>query len=237
MFDQPPVSIEKGMEGVDSKRKKRNIIIAAVIAVLVVAIAACAIAFAVAGGSSLPFLQAPATSSTQDDGSASGSDANGSGASGSSGDASSAGSGSAAGGDSASGADSGSGAAAGSGSGSGSGAAGSESSNSDLSGEVTYTYTATTAAGKEYAVEDVVTFGADGDCLTSRMRMTFSDESTAKSFTDSLMRQYKTKMTLESLDGAVAVALIDASDWALSRDEYESALRYSSNVKDLNVYK
>ena len=98
-----------------------------------------------------------------------------------------------------------------------------------------YQYTANTASGVEYQVEETVTFGSNGDCLTSMMNMTFPDEASAKTFTDNLARDYGTSFKLDSLNGPNAVVTIDNSGLHLTRDQYENALRYS--VTNLIVLK
>lgn len=103
----------------------------------------------------------------------------------------------------------------------------------DLSGTVVYQYSANTASGVRYQVEETVTFQANGDCQSSEMRMTFPDEASAKTFTDNLARDYGSSFRLDSLNGVNAVVTIDNSGLHLSRDEYENALRYS--VSDLVV--
>lgn len=112
---------------------------------------------------------------------------------------------------------------------------GSASSGGDLSGTVVYQYSANTASGVEYKVEETVSFQSNGDCESSKMDMTFPDEASAKTFTDNLARDYGASFKLESLNGANAVVTIDNSGLHLSRDEYENALRYS--VDDLVVLK
>lgn len=103
----------------------------------------------------------------------------------------------------------------------------------DLSGTVVYQYSANTASGVEYKVEETVSFQANGDCQSSTMNMTFPDAASAKTFTDNLARDYGSSFKLDSLNGANAVVTIDNSGLHLSRDEYENALRYS--VVDLIV--
>lgn len=105
----------------------------------------------------------------------------------------------------------------------------------DLSGSVVYQYTANTASGVEYKVEETVTFQSNGDCQSSTMNMTFPDEASAKNFTDNLARDYGSSFRLDSLNGNNAVVTIDNSGLHLTRDEYENALRYS--VSDLVVTK
>lgn len=116
---------------------------------------------------------------------------------------------------------------------SGSTSAPSGTGSGDLSGTVVYQYSANTASGVQYKVEETVSFQANGDCQSSTMNMTFPDAASAKTFTDNLARDYGSSFKLDSLNGENAVVTIDNSGLHLSRDEYENALRYS--VSDLVV--
>lgn len=111
--------------------------------------------------------------------------------------------------------------------------AGETAPSDDHSGSVVYQYSANTASGVKYQVEETVTFQYNGDCESSTMSMTFPDEASAKAFTDNLARDYGASFKLESLNGVNAVVVIDNSGLHLNRDEYENALRYS--VSDLVV--
>lgn len=223
MFDRPPIPIEKGMQGIEDKRKRQGIMLAIIALVMVAGVATGIIAaIALGGGLSSSASSAESSQGTGVEASShEGSDGSSQGSSNDGGSSES---------------DSGSGAAGSGGSSSGleDGSSGSESSSKGQSGDVTYTYIAKTSAGKEYSVEETVTFDSDGDCLTSRMCMTFSDDATAKAFTDALQRDYGSKLTLESLEGSFAIVEVDNSALRLDRKEYENALRYS--VTDLNVY-
>lgn len=115
----------------------------------------------------------------------------------------------------------------------GSSSASSGTGSGDLSGTVVYQYSANTASGVQYKVEETVSFQANGDCQSSTMNMTFPDAASAKTFTDNLARDYGSSFKLDSLNGESAVVTIDNSGLHLSRDEYENALRYS--VVDLVV--
>lgn len=115
----------------------------------------------------------------------------------------------------------------------GSSSASSGTGSGDLSGTVVYQYSANTASGVQYKVEETVSFQANGDCQSSTMNMTFPDAASAKTFTDNLARDYGSSFKLDSLNGETAVVTIDNSGLHLSRDEYENALRYS--VVDLVV--
>lgn len=115
----------------------------------------------------------------------------------------------------------------------GSSSASSGTGSGDLSGTVVYQYSANTASGVQYKVEETVSFQANGDCQSSTMNMTFPDAASAKTFTDNLARDYGSSFKLDSLNGENAVVTIDNSGLHLSRDEYENALRYS--VSDLVV--
>lgn len=115
----------------------------------------------------------------------------------------------------------------------GSSSASSGTGSGDLSGTVVYQYSANTASGVQYKVEETVSFQANGDCQSSTMNMTFPDAASAKTFTDNLARDYGSSFKLDSLNGENAVVTIDNSGLHLSRDEYENALRYS--VVDLVV--
>lgn len=111
----------------------------------------------------------------------------------------------------------------------------SSSSSKGAAGSVVYQYNATTFNGEKYSVKETVTFQSNGDCEFTTMEMTFPSADVAKSFTDTLQRDYGSNYTLDSLDGANATVTIDNSGLHLDREEYEDALRYS--VEDLVVLK
>ena len=106
---------------------------------------------------------------------------------------------------------------------------------SNGAGTVTYRYTAKTASGVEYSVEEKTIFNDAGDCTFTTMAMQFPTEAAAKDFTDSLARDLGSKYTLDSLNGANATVTVDNSGLGLDRQSYENALRYS--VDDLVILK
>ena len=106
---------------------------------------------------------------------------------------------------------------------------------SNGAGTVTYRYTAKTASGVEYSVEEKTIFDDAGNCTFTTMAMQFPTEEAAKDFTDSLARDLGAKYTLDSLNGANATVTVDNSGLGLDRQSYENALRYS--VDDLVILK
>lgn len=208
LFDKPPVSIEEGMRKSTSGRKKRRrvIIILAILIVLLGGGAAAYLILSEQGVVPRISIETATVPVTSQD-SSNGGNANAANASNSSA-ASSA---------------------------TDPGTTPDTPAGGDLSGTVVYQYTANTASGVEYKVEETVTFQANGDCQSSTMNMTFPDAASAKTFTDNLARDYGTSFKLDSLNGNNAVVTIDNSGLHLTRDEYENALRYS--VSDLVVNK
>ena len=106
---------------------------------------------------------------------------------------------------------------------------------SNGAGTVTYRYTAKTASGVEYSVEEKTIFDDAGNCTFTTMAMQFPTEAAAKDFTDSLALDLGAKYTLDSLNGANATVTVDNSGLGLDRQSYENALRYS--VDDLVILK
>lgn len=211
MFDKPPVSIEEGMRKSTSGRKTRRRV-TLIIVILIVLLGGAAIAYMLLSEQGVvPRISIEtATVQVTPQNSSNSNSANGSnGSNGANGNAGS--------------------------TATDPGTMPETSSGGDLSGTVVYQYTANTASGVEYKVEETVTFQANGDCMSSTMNMTFPDAASAKTFTDNLARDYGTSFKLDSLNGNNAVVTIDNSGLHLTRDEYENALRYS--VSDLVVNK
>lgn len=111
--------------------------------------------------------------------------------------------------------------------------ASSSSAASVSAGSVVYQYTALTADGTTYSVEETVTFAADGTCEFTTMEMEFPDEAAAQAYVASLSNDYGSKLTVDSTDGAKVTVTIDNSSLHLDREEYENTLRYS--VQDLVI--
>lgn len=102
-------------------------------------------------------------------------------------------------------------------------------------GSVVYQYSALTANGKTYNVQETATFNDAGICEFTTMRMEFPDAATAKEFTDALTRDYGDKLTLENLEGSTATVIINNAGLGMNREQYEDSL--SRSVEDLVVLK
>lgn len=109
----------------------------------------------------------------------------------------------------------------------------SSSSASASAGSVVYQYTALTADGTSYTVEETVTFDAEGACEFTTMEMEFPNDAACRAYVDVLSNDYGSKLTVDSMDGAKATVTIDNSSLHLDREEYENTLRYS--VQDLVI--
>lgn len=201
IFDEPSVSLEEGMRGMESDhRKHRKVIAIVLIVVAVVALALILVLGIISGSGSTQGSSSEAQSQTQ---------ASQSSSSSSSSKSSKAGS------------------AASSGS-SGSSSSSSSSTSGSQAGYMSFQYTATTANGVSYTCMETVTFKPNGDCEFTTMDMEFPDAESATAFVDSLSNDYGSNFTLDSQNGAEATVTIDNSGLHLNRKEYEQALRASA---------
>lgn len=87
-----------------------------------------------------------------------------------------------------------------------------------------YRYTLTTVDGERPDVAEVVTFGADGDCLTTNMFAKFSSEQKAKEFVAKVRSDYGSDFLKGAVDGETAHVQVSMVGSRLDKATYERRL-------------
>lgn len=90
-----------------------------------------------------------------------------------------------------------------------------------------YRYEALTADDTPYSVYDTVTFGEDGNCLTTEMQLTFSDEAALQAYLGDLEHDYGERYALLAQEASTATVKVDVSNLRFDEREYADALLYS----------